>query len=438
MAHFGIVSPPVSGHLHPFSALGRELKARGHRVTCFQMVDLEEKVRSEGIDFHPIGQSDHPRGSLPASLSELGQLKGLAALRFTIRAVERTSVMVCRDLPAAAVDAGVDALLVDQMEPAGGAVAQHLGLPFVTICNALAINRDPIAPPPFTPWPYRKAWWATLRNRVGYRVSDRLTRPIAKAVAKYRAQWRLPELRSADESFSTLAQICQMPREFDFPRQELPQGFHYVGPLRRTAPTPTSFPWERLDGRPLVYASLGTLQNSREPLFRCFAEACRGLDVQLVVSHGGGLSSGEAAALPGNPLVVSYAPQSELLARAHLTITHAGLNTVLDSLANGVPLVTVPITYEQPAIARRVEWTGSGRSIPLAGLNSSRLKDLIRTVMRQPDYRAAAGRMDAAIKHAGGVSRAAEIIEVAVTRRAGRQEVDKSESTPAQRQGQPG
>src|SRR6185503_13104054 len=104
---------------------------------------------------------------------------------------------------------------------------------------------------------------------------------------------------------------------------------------------------------------------------------CRGLDVQLVISHGGGLTPEEANGLPGDPLVVGYAPQVDLLARAALTITHAGLNTVLDSLANGVPLVTVPITYEQPAIARRVEWTGSGRSIPLAQLNADRLKVIV-------------------------------------------------------------
>jgi zeaxanthin glucosyltransferase len=33
--------------------------------------------------------------------------------------------------------------------------------------------------------------------------------------------------------------------------------------------------------------------------------------------------------LEGDPLVVSYAPQLEVLKRAALTITHAGLNTVL-------------------------------------------------------------------------------------------------------------
>jgi zeaxanthin glucosyltransferase len=409
--HFGIISPPVSGHIHPMSALGRELVARGHRVTFFHMPDLEPKILAERIAFHPIGESDHPRGSLPQSLAALGRLKGLAALRFTIRAVERTSIMVCRDAPAALERAAIDALLVDQMEPAGGAVAEHMGLPFITICNALAINRDSVAPPPFTPWRYHDTWWARWRNHIGYAVSDRLTRRVSLAVATYRAKWKLPPLRSPDDSFSRLAQISQMPRAFDFPRAELPNHFHYVGPLRRTIDDSVPFPWERLDGRPLVYASLGTLQNRREALFRCAADACRGLAVQLVISHGGGLTDQEARALPGNPLVVSYAPQLELLARAHLTITHAGLNTVLDSLANGVPLVTLPITFEQPAIARRVEWRGLGRSLSLARIDTRRLRDAIAHVLDDTQYRNASQRMAGCIRDAGGVRRAAEIVE---------------------------
>jgi zeaxanthin glucosyltransferase len=138
-----------------------------------------------------------------------------------------------------------------------------------------------------------------------------------------------------------------------------------------------------------------------------------GLDVQLVVSHGGGLTPEEAGSLPGDPLVVTYAPQFELLSRATLTITHAGLNTVLDSLANGVPLVTVPITYEQPAIARRVEWTGVGRSVSFRALRASRLAVAIRDVLATPDYRRAAVGLCEEIQQAGGVRKAANIIEAA-------------------------
>jgi MGT family glycosyltransferase len=276
------------------------------------------------------------------------------------------------------------------------------------------INRDPIAPPPFTPWAYRDAWWARIRNGVGYALSDQLTKPIADAVAGFRSEWRLPALESPDHSFSRLAQICQMPRQLDFPRTALPDVFHYVGPLRAGSPSPIAFPWDRLDGRPLVYASLGTLQNSRAPLFRTFAEACRGLGVQLVISHGGGLTAVEAAELPGDPLVVSYAPQGDLLARAALTITHAGLNTVLDSMTNGVPVVAVPITYEQPAIARRVEWAGAGQTIALNRLTPERLRDAAKAVLERSEYRAAAQRLAGAIRAAGGTRRAADIVEKAI------------------------
>jgi zeaxanthin glucosyltransferase len=414
MMHFGIITPPVFGHLHPFAALGRELQDRGHRVTCFQVRDLEEKIGALGIGFWPIGESDHPPGSLPQSLAQLGQLKGLGALRFTIRAVERTSIMVCRDAPDALRSAGVNALLVDQTEPAGGAVAEHLQLPFITVCNALALNREPSTPPPFTPWNYKKSVWAALRNRIGYAASDWVTRPIAKAVGAYRAKWKLTPIHTPDDSFSKLAQICQMPPEFDFPRAQLPACFHYVGPLRRELLTPIPFPWDRLDGRPLIYASLGTLQNSRADVFRRIAEACQGLNAQLVLSHGGGLSDTSKVSLPGDPLVVAYAPQVELLARARLTITHAGLNTVLDSLIHGVPLATIPITYEQPAIARRVEWTGCGRSVQLEKLNAGLLKDVVKDVLHEEKYRTAARRISDSIREAGGVPRAADLVEAAV------------------------
>lgn len=414
MRHFGVICPPVSGHIHPMAALSQELRLRGHQVTCFQMLDLEAKIRSEGMDYEPIGQSDHPLGSLPRSLRKLGELSGISALRFTIDAVARTSEMVLRDLPAAIARTGVDALLVDQMEPAGGTVAEHLGIPFVTVCNALALNRESAIPPPFTPWGFADTWWARARNRIGYAASDMMMRPVSGVVARSRRRWGLGALESSDDSFSKLAQICQMPRDFDFPRLGLPESFHYVGPLRPQRPAQCDFPWEKLDGRPLVYASLGTLQNAREPLFRIFAEACRGLEAQLVLSHGGGLSASQAASLPGNPLVVPYAPQWELLSRASLTITHAGLNTVLDSLAHGVPMMAIPITYEQPAIARRVTYCRAGLSLPLSGLTSGRLAGAVRRILSEACFRESARALAAGTAREGGVLRAADLIETLI------------------------
>src|SRR5579863_10293681 len=123
------------------------------------MEDVRERALQEGLEFAVLGQSDHPPGSLPTSLRELGALSGLSALRFTIEAVRRTTGMICRDAPETVRACGIDRLLVDQTEPAGGSVADYLRIPFVTVCNALALNREPDLPPPFTGWPYSRGSW---------------------------------------------------------------------------------------------------------------------------------------------------------------------------------------------------------------------------------------------------------------------------------------
>ena len=319
--------------------------------------------------------------------------------------------MICRDAPSTIKAAGIEALLVDQTEPAGGTVAEYLGLPFVTICCALAVNREPNLPPVFTPWQYQKSPWARLRNQAGYFFYARVTQPIQSVLASYRRQWKLPKHKTFDDSFSTLAQISQQPAGFDFPHEALPPSFHYVGPLRGASPRSIPFPYEQLTGQPLIYASLGTLQNTKEEVFFKIAAACAGLDAQLVISHGGGMSSEAVQGLPGSPLVVSYAPQFELLAKASLTITHAGLNTVLDSLSHGVPVVAIPITYEQPAIAARLQWTGAGDIIELKELSSLMLRKTAQRVLSQAIYSQKASQIKTSIRKAGGVQQAASIIE---------------------------
>jgi MGT family glycosyltransferase len=374
------------------------------------MKDLESRVLAGGLQFLAIGERDHPPGTLPAVLQRIGSLSGVDALRYTIAAAARSTEMFCRDLPGAARAAGVDAFLVDQTEPAGAAVADHLCLPYVTICNALVMNAEPGIPPPFTGWRFRPGMLPRLRNRLGYALSDLTVRPIARIVNEYRRRWKLQPYRSLACSFSRLAQISQQPPAFDYPRKENPPVLTYVGPLRDQQPD-SEFPWDRLDGRPIVYASLGSMQGTKLEYFRLFAEACCQLPIQLVLSHGGALDPASVRNLPGTPLVLEYVPQVQLLAKATATLTHAGLNTVLDSLLHGVPMVTVPITYEQPAIARRVEWAGCGLVLSPSRFTARTARAALVQVLEKKRFRQRAEEMSLDIRRAGGVPRAADLIE---------------------------
>jgi UDP:flavonoid glycosyltransferase YjiC (YdhE family) len=421
--HFGLMCPPVSGHLNPTFVLGRELARRGHRVSAVFLHELAPKVRAEGLEMVGIDGPEAPAGGLQAWAQELGRRSGLDAARFSVDGACRLIDLFCREAPARIRAAGIDALVVDQNEPAGGSIAEHLGMPFVNVCTSLPLNRAAEVPPPFVPWGFGTTAWHLFRNWLGYRLTDILIRPLQQRLNHWRSGWSLRALRTPDDSFSRLAQVAQVVTEYEFPRARWPQGFHATGPfIDAHFNAQAGFPWERLDpsgARPLVYASLGTLQNQTLGYFRTIAESCAGLPVQLVISLGGAalpqdLASGRER-WPGEPIVVPYAPQVELLKRATLMITHAGMNTVLHCLALGVPMVAVPITNDQPGIAARARHCGAATVLPLARLSAAALRDRVQQVLREPSYRLAAQRIAHAIERAGGVTRAADVIESAVS-----------------------
>ncbi len=411
MTHFGVICPTGS-HLTTLFALSHELQQRGHRVTVINILDTREKVLAACFEFRAIGAVERPLGSEAEILTHRGTLSGISALKDTLKTVEQDMRVILQEAPTVIQSEGIEALLVDQCSPVGGTVADLLNIPFISLCNALPLNREIGVPPLFTAWKYSSIWGAKLRNQVGYALSTVLTRSIRKLMAEYRQQWKLPSPSHSNDNYSKLAQLSQQPAEFEFPRTSLPPHFHFTGPYHSSiGREKISFPWDQLTGQPLVYASMGTIQNQLLPVFEAIAAACVGLDVQLVISLGGGMSLEAMSTLPGDPLVVRYAPQLEVLKRASLTITHAGLNTVLESLTYGVPMVAIPIANDQPGIAARIVWSGVGEMLSISNLTVASLRSLIHKVLTQDSYRLQSLRLQSAIQNSGGVHQAANIIE---------------------------
>lgn len=416
MTHFGILCPGAIGHLNPMCNIARELLERGHRVTLFGVPDTQAKVAAvAGLEFAQIGVAAFPVGTIDRKYKELGLMSNLDGLKYTIEWLKQETQMLCTEAPGAIAASGIDVLLVDQLTRIGGSIAELRGIPFVTICNALPINQEPSVPPFFTTWTYQDTWLARVRNQMGNNLFNYLTKSVWETIVAQRQAWKLPPLADRDAGYSQLLQLCQLPLEFDFPRQKAAQ-MKYLGPFQApTSSEPISFagidfPFDRLTDKPLIYASLGTLQNQQLHIFETIATACADLDAQLVISLGDPQRDPTKIQLAGNPIVVAYAPHAALIARSSLVITHAGMNTVIGSLSAGVPLVAIPITNEQPGIATRLTRTGAGEMVPVKQLTVDRLKQSIERVLGDDSYRTQAKRMQAIVQQSGGVKRAVDLI----------------------------
>jgi MGT family glycosyltransferase len=327
--------------------------------------------------------------------------------------------LALRFVPQALRDLAVDGVVIDQTVAGGGSAAESVGLPFVTICSALLWNEEESVPPLFTSWKFSDERQARLRNRAGYTSWHWFMRPALRTINRFRNRWKLGPLTSIEDTFSSLAQISQLCPEFDFPRCNLPPVFHYIGSLAsdRKYKQEIPFPWDRLDGRPLIFASIGTVSaGSNLAIFRRFAAACAGLDAQLVMAlgkwkEGGESPSSKLGALPGDPIVVDFAPQPALLDRAALLVTHAGVNTVLEALSRGVPMVAMPRGGDQFGMAARIEYSGVGVCGSIRRTSAKQLRSMIQRVLAEERFRLRARELGRGMIAAGGVQRAADIAE---------------------------
>jgi zeaxanthin glucosyltransferase len=411
MSHLGILTFPGTGHLNPMCALGRRLQQRGHRITIFQIADLEAAVQAAALNFVQIGPIEFPLGTLRQLDQKLSHLSGLEAVRYTGERIVATSRMVLDNAPDSIREAKIDALVIDQAEVAGGTIADHLQLPFVSVALAVPIHLEVNVPFFAFNWRYGSGLLHKARNQLGNLFIEHLASKSRAVLNAYRERWHLPRIRHTSDLYSRRAQISQMPGEFDFPDRQLPDCFHYTGPfIDSHTRKPVDFPWDCLAAdRPIIYATMGTLQNGVTRVFQVIAEACAGLDAQLVLSLGAGFDN--VTALAGKPIVVRYAPQLELLQRSALTICHGGLNTVLESLSAGIPMVVIPVTNDQPGVGARVEWTGTGKSIPVQQLTAQKLRDDICCVLEDPNYHARAHYFQTYIANGNGLDKAADIVE---------------------------
>jgi zeaxanthin glucosyltransferase len=398
----GFICPTVPGHLNPMTALARHLQARNHEVVFLY------SSSANGLPYVPGDKDD----DLNASRREISKLEGDGAIAFYCGLAAKKTEMIFESLPKMVETTGIEALILDPIQFFVELAAIKLRIPYITVATALYFDYFGYTPVGIYDWPHETRPEALARNQEGIVKCARLTyNEGIKAYAK--ASGLRTDLDHPAWVCSELAYITQVPKEFDFENPLLPPQFHHTGPFHDGEGRPkVDFPWDRLTGEPLIYASMGTVMNGRVDVFRTIvAGVAKHKGTQLVLCIGDHLDSRQIGPVPNNAIIVNQTPQLEVLKRTSVCITHAGLNTVLESLAQGVPQVAIPITFEQPGVATRIAAKKTGVTMPFEKLTSDRLSTLLGEVLDNGVYRENAQRLRDIIAKTNGLSMAADIVE---------------------------
>jgi zeaxanthin glucosyltransferase len=411
----GFVSLPVHGHLNPLTVLARKLQTRGHDVFFIGAPDAEAHVKAAGLQFIRYCEDEYPLGT--DLYAPTRKLHGLDVVKCAGQVVLPPFIKAALEhLPEKLTGADFDLLVLDAMHFFAELVPMSMGIPYIHVWVGMDVDLSGTVPPVYFDWPLNTAPEAQARNRQAIQEVAGSVFPSMLAVAVPQAErlglkidWQDPTARA-----SKLAVISQCPQRFDFPGVPRPPHFHYTGPFQEEeAREPVAFPWERLTDNPLIYASMGTLMNGSPQVFNVILEAVARLpEVQLVLSVGNSVGIENLQSVAPNAIVVERAPQLELLQHAQLCLTHAGLNTALEALAHGVPMVAVPVGFDQPGIASRIAHHGVGEFVGMdETLTVERLTGLIRKVMGDPAYQQRANDLKQAIAATDGLNLAADIVE---------------------------
>ncbi len=416
--HFGLLVPGGEGHLNPLLALAFELQQRGHQVTFFGMPRALAAAKAASIGVIDFAEKELPLGTFGPFMKIIA--KGTAPWR--IPGVTKQTAKT-REAFLLAVDDWMrchpnqlDCLLIDSLSLHLYLLGERHQIPYILLdCSIPAFLSSPNMPPTMLGWDYSDSWFGRIRDYLGNAMFARsITRFFSTVQNKYAQAWSLPRSKDMGDSRQALARITQVPAGFDFPRQDKDR-YIYTGPwINSSKRVQPDFPWEELNDKLLIYAALGTLYNDQSTAYQIIAQACSQLDCQLVLSIGPHVPDEVLKDFQHQYpqfVFIRKAPQVELLQRAELFITHAGMNSTLEALQAGVPMVAIPIGNDQPGVAARIRYHQVGISVPFKRLSVDQLHKALKQVLHTSVYTDNAKHFAKLIQQKPGLILAAEAIE---------------------------
>lgn len=400
MAKALFLSLPLHGHVNPSLPLVRALVARGDEVVYAANDRFAARIEETGARYHAYRDaylSGSGLSSLPERTEEI-----VWVLMQTAQRVLDTELDAFRALRP-------DYLITDSVAPWGQWIAKILGVPVVTSIPTLAVNRSVM----------RYGFTQGVRPKSVGRVLSKL-RNVSRA---WRVRRRLrraygvegPGVMDSLMGHSGL-NIVYTSRQFQPCVETFDDRFLFIGPMVSRTEVASAFPWDRLDAsrsEAIVYISLGTLFNRDASFYRAcfeaFADEAIG-NVSVILSTGTNVSIDSLGPPPKNFIVAPQVPQLAVLQRARAFVTHGGMNSVSESLSNGVPMTVVPQMGEQAIIGRRVAELGAGLFLAKEEVTALRLRESVRRLLTDDSFRQQAEAIRRSFDDAGGTARAADAI----------------------------
>lgn len=380
--HIGFVCLPLHGHLNPNLEVVRELIGRGHQVTFPTTGEHHELVAGTGAKVFEIESSMDPLIEMP---------ERQRWMTFMREAMLAEAAHVLPQLLAGFAGEPLDLLVRDRAAFSGRMLAAKLAVPNVQVVTSFAANAHWDVTRRFAPVDTAAPEFATYRDR------------LEALLASHDLAWEALPAPSR--------QVIYLPREFQYEAETFDDHFVFAGPCLRPATSDWKPP---RDDRPIMLISMGTINNAPPDLYRTFLEAFGDSPWHVVMSVGRRQSIAALGPLPANFEVATFVPQLDVLSHASMFITHAGMGSIMEALAFGVPLVQVPTQPEQEANSHRVVELGLGAEVRLAEITVPALRAAVDLVAGSPSYASKVQRMREHVLGAGGATVAADVIENAV------------------------
>jgi rhamnosyltransferase subunit B len=414
------------GDIHPYIAIGLELKARGHEAIIATSPSYREKIEATGLGFHPIRPDLlPPEENLELVLKVMDVRKGG---EYIIKELFSPSVRESyEDLQAATRDAHL--LVTHMLAFAGPVLAEKTGLPWISTVLAptsFFSAYDPIVPPQ-APGLGKLLRLNPLLARAFIQLAKRMIDKWVEPVYRLRSKLGLargghPVFEGQHSPSLVLALFSKAfgERQPDWPPQTIVTGFPFYDRKDETNISPDL---EKFldDGPPPIVFTLGsTAIYVAEDFYHESIKAARLLNRRAV------LLVGDERNLPKEPLpagivAFDYAPYGQILPRAAAVVHQGGVGTTGQTLRAGVPALVVPFNHDQPDNAFRISRLGTGRTISRRKYKAATAARELDRLLTNKTYAERAAQIGRLVQDEDGARRAADEIEKLLKRAVNRE-----------------